>query len=100
MSPAVPSSSHHPVSEQTVRELNRQLVKLDRRLRRRVSVRFNLAMAVAQGAAAAIGATIVAGILVAWLARSVRTIEDVPVLNLLITPELKEAIDTNYPETK
>ncbi|HEX7017304.1 MAG TPA: DUF5665 domain-containing protein [Patescibacteria group bacterium] len=68
--------------------LSEQMRKLNARLYKQTSARYVFFHAVLAGIGSAIGATIIAGMVIAILARTIHTIEDVPIVGNIVQNEL------------
>lgn len=60
---------------------------LNNNLRKQLSFKRNFLMSMLNGVGYAIGATLIAGVVIAILSASIRSIQDVPVLKNLLTQE-------------
>lgn len=75
-------------------ELTVQLKKLNVKLAKQLSFKHELLISIVRGIGYAIGAGIIAGLIIAILSWTVNSIQDVPVLNdIFASPEIKNALD-------
>ncbi len=74
-------------NQEQLQDLENQLTILNQRLQKKTSFKYLFAFAIVQGIGYVIGATLIAGLMVAIVARLVVTIDDVPFLNQIITSE-------------
>jgi len=74
-------------NQEQLQDLEIQLTILNQRLQKKTSFKYLFAFAIVQGIGYVIGATLIAGLMVAIVARLVVTIDDVPFLNQIITSE-------------
>ncbi|MFH1895954.1 MAG: DUF5665 domain-containing protein [bacterium] len=72
------------VEEAVLAEFNKNIKALNESVARSNSLRRNIFLSLLKGVATALGATIVAAVVIAVLARGVRTLSDIPVLGPLI----------------
>jgi hypothetical protein len=61
-----------------------QLKKINRRLRLLTSLKHSFLRSLVQGIATTIGATIIAGLLILFLSKFIKSVQDVPILNSII----------------
>ena len=66
------------------KDKNELLQDIDEKLYKLTSIRWNIGMSLLRGVATAIGATVVAAIVLAWLNWFLETANEVPVLDTLI----------------
>lgn len=71
--------------EKKLSHIARQLGQLDTKLQKQLSFKRNFLLSVVSGVGYAIGATIIAGIVIAILSWSISSIQDVPILNKIFT---------------
>lgn len=71
-----------------VTSLNEQMRKLNARIRKQTSAKYVFFHAVLAGIGSALGATLIAGIVIGILAQTIHTIEDIPIVGNLVQNEL------------
>lgn len=72
---------------QNLENLENQLILLNQRLEKKTSFKYLFVFAIIQGIGYVIGATLIAGVAIAILARLLVTLDYVPFLNQIITSE-------------
>ncbi|MDD3647510.1 MAG: DUF5665 domain-containing protein [Candidatus Dojkabacteria bacterium] len=72
------------MDQDDVKKLNKNMKKLEETIDRSVSLKWNLLKGIVNGVGYAIGATIIFGILIAILSKTINTVEDIPVLNTIL----------------
>lgn len=76
-------------------KLEKVLKRIDQNLKKEVSFRHNFMLGVIRGVGTVIGATIVAGFVIMILSQLIKSVDDIPILNtILSSEELKELIET------
>lgn len=81
--------------KESPKTLEQELKRLNERLDRANSPKWEFIRGLAKGIGVAIGATIVAGILISILARTIHTVEDIPLIGDIIQKTQVEQIITN-----
>lgn len=64
--------------------LNIQLIALNKKIEQQLSFKRSIMMSVLNGAGYALGATIVAGIIITILTWTIQSVQDVPILNKIM----------------
>lgn len=78
----------------TTPELDTQLTKLNHNLSKQLSFKRNLLMSIVSGVGYALGASLIAGLVIAILSWSIDSIQDVPVLNKIFSSqELQQTLN-------
>ncbi len=77
------------------RELDIQLERIEQQLTKQLSFKHNFLISIVRGVGYALGATIIAGLLLTMLSWSIDSIQDVPLFNkILLDPQLTSSFNT------
>ncbi len=77
-----------------IKQINKNLEKLNKKMEKKLSWRRNLLVAIWAGLGTVVGATIVAGILISIFSSMIDSVEDIPILNDIVeSVDLKEKIN-------
>lgn len=71
--------------ETKLETISNHLAKLDTSIQKKLSFKRNFLLSIVKGVGYAIGATLIAGIVIAILSWSISSIQDVPILNKILT---------------
>lgn len=70
--------------EEEIKTLSHRIFELDKKIERGISFKWNVLLSIAKGAGYAIGATIVAALLISFLNWTIQSTGDVPILQQLL----------------
>jgi hypothetical protein len=70
--------------EHELKNLSHRIVELDKKIEKQISFKWNVLLSIGKGAGYAIGATIVAALLISFLNWTIQSTGDVPVLQQLL----------------
>lgn len=72
------------LKQEIVDELNKNIQLLAKQVRKSNSLTYNVLLSFARGAASAIGATVIAAIVIAMLSRTIHSLTDIPIVGPII----------------
>jgi len=80
-----------------IKELNQNITILNQRIKRQNSLWRNLILSIFRGVGYFIGATIVASVIIYFVAQTIKSMSDAPILKDFLDPETIERIEINTP---